>query len=457
MRLIAKFAKEKQDSFEIVTVFDTQLQTQTVDKTARTASSIAHQYPSAIWYERKIFDDFGITFENSFDKRPLLHHEQFPLNVHPLLNTFTAKQIEFTDFKPYKYDVVGGDGVFEVAVGPIHAGIIEPGHFHFSQDGERMLHLDIRHFYTHRGIEKMVHNRSVLDVKAIIGRISGNESIAYQTACIDIISQASNTVLPVELKSYHAFLLEFERLIHHLTDIGFIPNDAGFGAALSFASKLTEDCRRQLKQITGHRFGFDAINFDIPKFDHDQLALFLDELFQEVRWFEAWISEVASLWDRFDTTGILTYEKAVKYNCVGVMARASGVALDCRNNDFYKRHGFKMALQTSGDVAARFKLRIMEIYNSIEMMQSFLKEIKPLHVTAPAKLTSGSYQTFVESSIGELFVSIDIYDDRIERFFARDPSHVNWQAVHTMMLKDIIADFPLINKSCDLSYAGNDL
>ena len=457
MRLIAKFAREKKEIYEIVTVFDTHIQKESVDKDVSTALSIAYEHPSAIWYERKIFDDFGITFENSFDKRPLLHHERFPENIHPLQNKFTSKTINFTDFKPYKYDVVDGDGVFEVGVGPIHAGIIEPGHFQFSQSGENMLYLDIRHFYTHRGIEKMLKNKSLLDAKAIIGRISANESIAYQIAHINIISQASNTVLPIELKSYHSFLLEFERIIHHISDIGFIPNDAGFSAALSFASKLTEECRRELKKITGHRFGFDAISFDVPKLDHNQVLNFLDDLFKEIVWLDEWLHEVPSLWDRLDTTGILTHAKAVKYNCVGVMARASGVALDCRDNDFYKKHGFKMALQTSGDVAARFKLRIMEAYNSIEMMRSMLQDIKPLHVKAPVKLYDGSYQAFVESSIGELFMNIDISSGTIERFFARDPSHVNWQVVHTMMLKDIIADFPLINKSCDLSYAGNDL
>ncbi len=457
MRLIAKFAKDIGNSFEIVTVFDTKTQKETIDKNASTASSIAHQYPSALWYERKIFDDFGIVFANSFDTRPLLHHERFPQDIHPLQKNFTAKTIEFTNFKPYKYKTVGGDGVFEVAVGPIHAGIIEPGHFQFSQDGERMLHLDIRHFYTHRGIEKMVQNKSLLDARAIVGRISGNESVAYQTAYMDIISQASKTTLPVEIKSYHALLLEFERLIHHVSDIGFIPNDAGFSAALSFASKLAEDSRRIFKQLTGHRFGFDAVSFKIPNFDHQEFLNFLDELHKEIKWFEKWIKGVPSLWDRFDTTGILTHTKAVKYDSVGVMARASGVALDRRDNDFYKQHGFKTMLQTSGDVAARFLLRIMEIYNSIEMMKSLLQDIKPLYVEVPEKFNNGSYQTFVESSIGELFMSVDVNGGLIDRFFVRDPSHVNWQVVHAMMLKDIIADFPLINKSCDLSYAGNDL
>ena len=165
--------------------------------------------------------------------------------------------------------------------------------------------------------------------------------------------------------------------------------------------------------------------------------------------------DIPSLWDRFDTTGILTHQKALKYDTVGVVARASGVTLDRRDTPFYLEHGFVMANESSGDVGARFKVRLKEIKNSILMMHHFVEEDDT--VLELDEVHDGSYSSFVESSIGELFMAIDIKEGKIDRFFVRDPSFVNWQALHLMMRKDIIADFPLINKSCDLSYAGNDL
>ena len=318
-----------------------------------------------------------------------------------------------------------------------------------------MLHLEVRHFYKNRGIEKMLEGKKLEDVKPIIERISGNESIAYQICYRDIYLQATQQELPLSLQKRHALLLELERSIHHLTDIGFIPNDAGFGAALSFASKLSEDARRKMNELTGHRFGFGAVSFENSFIDTASFHEWLDALEKSVTFFEEWIIDIPSLWDRFDTTGILPLKKAVKYACVGVVARASGVAIDRRENPFYLEHGFAMASEMSGDVAARFKIRLKELKNSIVMMRHFLEEDDT--VMEVAEVCDGAYQSFCESSLGELFMAIDIKDGVIERFFVRDPSFVNWQAVHIMMRHDIIADFPLINKSCDLSYAGNDL
>ena len=185
------------------------------------------------------------------------------------------------------------------------------------------------------------------------------------------------------------------------------------------------------------------------------MQAWLDALKASVADFETWIMDVPSLWDRLDTTGKLTQHKAVKYDTVGIVARASGIALDRRSNDFYTAHGFELLTQKSGDVAARFKLRIAEVQNSIKMMQHLI-EVDESTCTI-GTIHDGEYVSFCESSIGELFMAIDIKEGVIERCFIRDPSFINWQAVHLMMRNDIIADFPLINKSCDLSYAGNDL
>lgn len=455
MRLIARYAKDKQTHFEIVTLYDGHIETVNLSKEKPFLKTVADKHPAAVWFERKMQDDFGIVIEDGYDLRPLVHQERFPQNVHPLCKDFRKTELSFAAFKPYPYEVIKGDGVFEVAVGPIHAGIIEPGHFHFSQSGERMLHQEVRHFYKHRGIEKMVEGKTLLEAKPIIERISGNESIAYQHCWRDIVLEASGQTLPLALQKRHALLLELERVIHHLTDLGFIPNDAGFGAALAYGSKLAEDARRKMQELTGHRFGFGAIGFENHVIDTGSLHAWIEQMQVNIQSFEDWIIDIPSLWDRFDTTGELSHTKAVKYDCVGVVARASGVAVDRRMNSFYLEHGFTMASEVNGDVGARFKIRLAEVKNALEMMEAFLEEEKTQ--LSLESIADGEYTSFSESSIGELFMAIDIKDGVIERFFARDPSFINWQALHAMMLKDIIADFPLINKSCDLSYAGNDL
>lgn len=455
MRLIARYAKDKGDFFEVVTVYDTKIEREEVSKEVPTIKTLSHEHPAALWFERKMQDDFGIVAQDAFDKRSLIHQEHFPKNHYPMRKDFHKHTLNKEPFQPYNYEVIHGDGVFQVGVGPIHAGIIEPGHFHFSQAGEKILHLEVRHFYKYRAIEKMVEGKTIQEAKPIIERISGNESIAYQICLRDILLQASKQPLPEALQKRHALLLELERVIHHLTDLGFIPNDAGFGAALGFASKLAEDARRKMQELTNHRFGFGAIDFKNRSIDRTSFLQWLQSMTESIEFFEDWIIDIPSLWDRLDTTGVLPLKKALKYDSVGVVTRGSGLAVDRRLNEFYLQHGFTLATEVSGDVAARFKVRISEVKNSFAMMQNFLEDDESrLEVGC---VNDGEYMSFSESSIGELFMTIELKDGVIERFFARDASFMNWQVLHAMMQHDIIADFPLINKSCDLSYAGNDL
>ncbi len=457
MRFIARYAKDNINEFEIITVFDSRVESISVNKSTPKVKSLFYEYPASSWFERKIHDDFGIEFEESYDQRPLVWHERFPANCYPLQKSFTKKEIAFSDYKPYPYEVVEGDGVFQVSVGPIHAGIIESGHFHFSQSGERMLHQEIRHFYKNRGIEKMLEGKSLEEAKPIVARISGNESIAYQLCLNDILFQSSHKPIPLELQKYHALLLELERVVHHLTDLGFIPNDTGFASALAYCSKLSEDTRRWLKRLTGHRFGFGAITTIKPSIDIKAFKSWLEEMKKAIKFFESWILEIPSLLDRLEGTGILSKEEALTHSAVGIIARASGVAVDRREESaFYQEHGFTMTLKEKGDVYARFTLRIDEVKNSILLIENLLEE-GAFEADDLGILEDGTYRSFCESSIGELFMSIEIQSGVIERFYVRDPSFVNWQLMHLMMRSDIIADFPLINKSCDLSYAGSDL
>ena len=452
-RLIAKYAIDRGTHFEIITRFADNTLKEEISKDKPIAKSIMNIYPTAIWFERKIRDDFGIKFEGAFDNRPLIHHERWQEGIYPMQKEFDKhSSLEMGDYKEYKYERVGGESVFEVAVGPIHAGIIEPGHFQFSQAGEDMLHQEVRHFYKYRGIEKMLEGKRVEEIIPIISRISGNESIAYQIALKQIIFQAKDREYR---DSKDAILLEIERIIHHFTDLGFIPNDAGFASALAYCSIRAEDARELLKAISGHRFGFDAVFKDI-EIDRDLLSKWIDKTIEDIKWFEDWIQDIPSLWDRLDTTGILSTSTAKKYGAVGVVARSSGIAIDCRDNEYYKDLGFEISLQSKGDVASRFKLRIQEIKNSLTIIKNLLNSSDTLKIEFEG-IKDSFYESFVESSIGELYMVIEIKDALIDRFYVRDASFINWQVLHEMMPNNIIADFPLINKSCDLSYAGNDL
>jgi len=454
MRLITRFALDLGETFEIIDVFDTKTEKTVLEKENPVVETLTTTYPSAIWMERKIADEFGITFQNAFDTRALVKQERFAKDIFPLRKDFTKTDIEFSETQPYVYEEIKGDSTFVISVGPIHAGIIEPGHFQFSQAGEEILHLEVRHFYKYRGIEKMCEGKEPLAIQKIIERISGNESVAYQIAFFDILAQASCQQIPTSLQRKHAILLELERIAHHLTDLGFIPNDAGFGSALSFMGKLSEDTRRVLHTLTGHRFGFGAISGDVT-LDYTILRPYLSSLQKEMEFFQNWIEDIPSLWDRFETTGGLSQQKAIKYGVVGVGARASGIRLDRRDNAFYKQYGFKMQLGEKGEVGDRFNVRIQEVFHSIQLIENLITDKK--ETMEFDSFNDGEYMSFVESSLGELFLFTKIKDNTIERLYVRDPSHINWQAFHTTIYKDIIADFPLINKSFDLSYAGNDL
>ena len=206
MRLIARYAVEKAESFEVITVWDAQTERESLPKSDPRITTLALEHPAAIWFERKMHDDYGILMDGAFDMRPLVHQERTPSGIHPMRSDFAETTLSPQAPRPYPYEVVGGEGVFEVAVGPIHAGIIEPGHFQFSQAGEGILHLEVRHFYKYRAIGKMLEGKTLAQAKPIIERISGNESIAYQLAWRDILLQASTTKLPDSTARYHTLI-----------------------------------------------------------------------------------------------------------------------------------------------------------------------------------------------------------------------------------------------------------
>ena len=301
----------------------------------------------------------------------------------------------------------------------------------------------------------MMEESAPLEGFGIVEKISGNESIAYQIGYLELLSQACQKQIDEDIQKYNAILLELERIAHHLTDLGFIPNDAGFASALAFCSMLAEDTRRVLQKLTGHRFGFGSVRGLAHPIDKKTLQEFIHHLRKEMEFFREWIIGIPSLWDRLDTTGRLSNNDGKRYGAVGVVARASGIENDRRDNEFYRQHNWQMVTQKSGDVAARFLVRLQEIFVSLEMIEAML-DFTPSEIELNS-FQDGEYLSYTESSLGEVMQYLRIQNGKIDRYFARDPSFINWQALHLMMHGNIIADFPLINKSCDLSYAGSDL
>ena len=455
-RLIARFVVETPQAFHLKTRYDKGWELESLDKAAPEAKSLLHKHPAANWFERKAYDDFGVVFRGSYDTRPLIAHEHIQPHQFPMHHSFQSAELATQEPIPYPYEIVGGDTTYEIAVGPIHAGIIEPGHFHFSQAGEAILHQEVRHFYKYRAIEKMLEGKSLDQAWSIISRISGHSSLAWQWAFAEAIAASGELRVPQAWRFSAALLLELERVAHHLTDLGFIPNDAGFAAALAWATSLAEQTRRQMKLLTGHRFGFEALWRGQP-LKMAGLQVFVSRLKDELARFSQWIEGIPSVWDRLDTTGRLSLTDAKAYDVVGLMARASGVAVDCRAQDsLYQALGFEVIPQSKGDVAARFRQRLAEVAQSLDLIEALLPEVSS-NWAFEWPMPTGEGEAVVESVLGELFVWLSVKEGRIERFYARDPSFINWQALHLMMPGNIIADFPLINKSCDLSYAGSDL
>jgi len=458
-RLVARFGVDTAEGVMLYTRYEHRLEKILLDPNRPVAESLLTSHPAANWFERKVAEDFGVYFANSYDRRPLQRHAHIAPNQFVMRQGFQSEQLAEQPPQPYPYEGVTGSTVYEIAVGPIHAGIIEPGHFHFSQAGEFMLHQEVRHFYKYRAIEKMLQGKTPEQAWPIVSRISGHSSVAWQWAFAQAVITASGQENSQSAQRQAALLLELERLAHHLTDLGFIPNDAGFGAALAWSTSLAEQTRRHIQQLTGHRFAFDAL---LQPLTLDSLSLkqFIDTLRDELARFQDWIEEIPSLWDRLDTTGKLKPEWAKQYGVVGVMARASGVALDVRAQDaFYHNLGFEMQRQKKGDVAARFSVRLAEALHSLFLLEQLLSTSQPFApIDLPKQIAdSAEGEGWVESALGELYCWCQLESGRIRRFYARDPSFINWQALHLMMPGNIIADFPLINKSCDLSYAGNDL
>ncbi len=451
MRLIARFAKEQEACFKIITVYDKRVVKERINKITPALLSIAKEYPTAVWFERKITDDFGIEILYSNDKRPLLKYEHFPKDIYPMRKRFSKLSVEHVTQE--SDSSVENHGVLLGPTVPYH---LESSQYQLFNRNHNILHFEVVPFYKYRAIEKMVEGMTLDEAKPIVSRISGASSIAYQLAYLEIQLQASQKTLPTTLKIKHMFFLEFERILNHLSDLGLMCQFIDFIEGFSFFMKLLEEGRETMNELTGHRFGFSIIDMETSSIDLRKGYDFIRHVEKELLWFEKWIKTKYSFWKKLIQQGVISREEASKFGLVGLVARSVNLDLDRRTDDkLYREYSFVLAQEGIGDASARFKIRLTEIHTSLRMMSRVLdNKVFPFFVSS---FKDGEYYSYIESAGGELMMYLEIKDEKIERFFVRDPSFLNAQALSRCVKGNNLDALGLILKSIPLSFSANDL
>jgi Ni,Fe-hydrogenase III large subunit len=417
--------------------------------------------------QRALFDLLGIGASGAADTRPWLRHGAWPEGSFPLRRDFDAAKLPANALTDYAFVRVEGDGVHEIPVGPIHAGIIEPGHFRFSIVGEKVLRLEERLGYVHKGIDKRFESFTVHEGHRLAGRVSGDSTVAFAWAYAQAAESLLGVVPPPAARWIRALALERERVANHLGDLGALGNDVALAFALSQFMRLKEDWLRLSGEVFGHRMLMDLVfpggvasGFDAT---HAERMVGQSHAIEaEVRELRIIFDEHAGLQDRFLTTGRVTPDLARKMGLTGLAGRASGQASDLRA-DFpavpYDELAVNKAGQSAGDVAARAAVRFDELLESLRLVRAITMGTPDgeLKVELP-KARPGAFGVgWVEGWRGEAFVAIEAGENgMIRRCHAHDPSWQNWPLIEHAVMGNIVPDFPLINKSFNLSYSGQD-
>jgi Ni,Fe-hydrogenase III large subunit/Ni,Fe-hydrogenase III component G len=431
-----------------------------------TIDSMATLYYPASRYEREIQDLFGIEALNHPDTRPLVRHAFWPKTYYPLRKDAVPPEHMEDDGTPFEFYPVGGEGVYEIPVGPVHAGIIEPGHFRFSVVGETVINLKIRLFFTHKGTEKLFEGRAPAAGVELAERISGDTTVGHALAYCQALESLAGCEIPARARFLRVILLEMERLYNHAADFGAICNDTGFAAAHSHCFRIRERLLRLNKQLTGSRLLRGAVvpggvGRDLPA----GLAL-ADELAAVLADFNS-VVEISlgntMLRDRLVGTGRLTRQTALDHGVSGYVARASGIAADARRDHPFAAYAdlaFDMPVYETGDVLARTLVRVDEFRASVGLIQQALEKLPQGALTADLGPLPAWQPAFslVEGWRGAIYHWLMVDEaGRLYRVKVKDPSFMNWPALPFALLQNIVPDFPLCNKSFNQSYSGNDL
>jgi len=407
--------------------------------------SLSTEAPEASSFEREILEDHGIVPEG-----------------HPWLKPLRSHAGNYAFFR------VEGDGVHEVAVGPVHAGIIEPGHFRFQCHGERVLHLEIQLGYQHRGARELFLRSGPARRLVIAESVAGDTAVGHAVAYCEAIEGLSGTEAPLDAQRLRGIALELERIANHVGDLGALCGDVGYLPGAAWFGRLRGEALGLLLEISGNRFGRGllipgGVRFGIEAASRRALREQLDHLEADFSEVAEMVFEAPSVVARFEQTGILKQEDAVALGVVGPSARASGVDRDARRDHpagIYRFAHIPTALQESGDVMGRAVVRRLEVERSLQFVREHLTELTegPLTTrTSPAR-PNACLVSAVEGWRGEIVhLAITGYAGEIASYTIVDPSFHNWHGLALAMRERQISDFPLCNKSFNLSYAGHDL
>ncbi|HET9086577.1 MAG TPA: NADH-quinone oxidoreductase subunit C [Acidobacteriaceae bacterium] len=428
--------------------------------------SIAGFYPAALRMQRAVYDLLGISTDET-DMRCWLRHGGWPEAIFPLRRDVDGNQQYPVASAPYPFVSVEGDGVHEIAVGPVHAGTIEPGHFRFSVVGEKVLRLEERLGYTHKGVAKLLENTSQQNGHRLAARVSGDSAVAFSWAYCAALESITDTICPARTLMLRALALEHERLANHLGDLGALGNDAGFAFGLTQFSKLKEDLLRTNIIAFGARYLLDyvipgGVAVDLTADARSLLLDLYDALEPSVNQMRSIYDEHAGLQDRFREAGRLGQATAEKLGAMGLVGRASGIACDLRVDHPWTPYDTlapKLSVQAGGDVAARVQVRFDESIESLRLCRTLLSglTIEAIHTSVPVAAPDLLGIALIEAWRGPVMIALETGPNGgIRRCHAHDPSCQNWPLIEYAILGNIVPDFPLINKSFNLSYSGQD-
>ena len=436
-----------------------------LDPAAPSVPSLAALSFPAARFEREMRDQYGVRPVGHPTPRPLVRHPAWPETWHPMRADAGPPPPLDPDPAPFPFLTVEGPGVYEIPVGPVHAGLIEPGHFRFSVVGETILKLKARLWYVHKGIEKLFEHRTPADGLSLAERISGDTAVGHAIAYCRAIEEAVGFDVSLPAQAARAYLLELERLYNHITDLGALCNDVGHGILNAHAGRIREHLLRLNAETTCHRLLRGGIIPGGARTHARPDPARLRALAHEVEELVELALGHTVVRDRFTATAPLSLEQARELGTLGYVARASGLHTDARHD--HPAHPQlptpARVVETAGDVLARFQIRAREFQASVDYLDRLADLIPTSGIDdAPGRIpTAGRTRIGVgiaEGWRGTIVHRVQIAPDgTLDRVKITDPSFFNWPALPVALTGAIVPDFPLVNKSFNLSYAGNDL
>jgi Ni,Fe-hydrogenase III large subunit/Ni,Fe-hydrogenase III component G len=424
-------------------------------------------FPAAARMQRAVADLSGLR-STALDTRPWLRHAAWPASFKPLLDPPPVGTAAEPLIDRYEFVRVEGDGVHEIAVGPVHAGTIEPGHFRFSVVGEKVLRLEERLGYVHKGIERRFTQLPILEAHHLAARVTGDSAVAFSWAYCQALEGIAGAETPPRATWLRALYLELERIANHLGDLGALGNDAGFAFGLAQFSRLKEQLLRASHEALGERYLMDAIvpggtRLDLTTLDAERVSRCLRSIAREVLELRTIYDEHEGVRDRFNGAGTVDAELAARLGLTGLAGRASAQAFDLRIDlpcaPYAELAPAKIG-RSGGDVAARVAVRFDELQESCRLANRIAGELPagphfaPVHAPADGAVGIG----LIEGWRGPVFLALEAGPGgTIHRCHPQDPSWQNWPVLEHAIIGNIVPDFPLINKSFNLSYSGHDL